>query len=293
MFNSIQGEVFDNEPVAPYTSWNVGGACRYMIFPKDVDDLSETLKIINKNNLPFVVIGKGTNILKSDDFFDGVVINLSKSFNEIEIKDNRISVGSSFMLPKLAFYLAKNSIGGFDFYAGIPGTVGGAVVMNAGSAGKETKDVMLSVTYLNLNLEIVTETVDQVEFAFRNSKFLLSDSIIISVDFKKEYCPSERAMKSTKEIADRRRKKFPLNVPTAGSTFKSPPEGPHPGKLIDELGLKGYQIGGARISPLHGNWIENIGGAKASDIQALINDIHSKVKEIKDVEMETEVLLIP
>lgn len=292
MFDDVQGQVFFNASLAPYTSWKVGGDCKALFFPETLKDINYAFEYCKANKMPYVVIGNGSNILKSDDYFDGIAINISKTLNYISILENKVNVGSGCMLPKLAYHLAKNEIGNFDFYAGIPGTVGGAVFMNAGSAGKETKDVILSVTYLNEDGQVIKDSIDDLGFGFRKSKFQGRNTIILSAEFKKEYMDKQEAVKATKEIAYRRRKKFPLNVPTAGSTFKSPVGGPYPGKIIEELGLKGLVCGGAKISELHGNWIENCGDATAKDIDTLIRFVKKEVKNKTGIQLETEILNI-
>lgn len=292
MFDNIEGEVLFNARLAPYTSWKVGGECKALVFPQTIQDITQVVTCCVKNDERYFVMGNGSNILKSDDYFDGVVINISKTLNSIAIEDNKIIVGSGCMLPKLAFHLAKNEIGNYDFYAGIPGTVGGAIVMNAGSAGKETKDVLLSVTYLNEDGKIVREPVDDLQFGFRESKFQGRNTIILSAEFKKEYMDKQEAVKATKEIADRRRKKFPLNVPTAGSTFKSPVGGPYPGEIIEMCGLKGYSIGGAEVSALHANWIINKGFATAHDIRDLITHVSHEVFTQQGIKLSVEIIYV-
>ncbi|WP_252314149.1 UDP-N-acetylmuramate dehydrogenase [Sinobaca sp. H24] len=238
MLDNIEGEVILETSVAPFTSWKVGGECKAITFPENIEDILNVIKYCNSNKLPYVVIGKGSNILKSDQYFNGVIINISRTFNEISLKENKIVVGAGCMLPKLAFKLARNGIANFDFYAGIPGTVGGAIVMNAGSDGKETKDILISVTYIDENGKIVKDNTNDVEFGFRKSKFQEKNTIIISAEFKKESLEKEIALEKTKKIADRRKQKFPLNVATAGSTFKSPINGPFPGEIIEKFRIE-------------------------------------------------------
>lgn len=290
MFDNIKGKVLLDSSLAPFTTWKVGGNCRAIVFPKDVEDIQRVLEICRKNHIPFFTMGNGSNLLKKDTFYNGIVINMSRALNSIKIEEDRIVVGSGCMLPQLAFHLAHHSVGNFDFYAGIPGTVGGAVVMNAGSAGKETKDIILAVTYINEDGEIIRETADNLEFGYRKSKFQNKNTVILSAEFKKEYLDRNIAMNRTKAIVERRRKKFPLKLPTAGSTFKSPVGGPYPGQIIEELGLKGMVKGGARISKLHGNWIENFNHASYSDINYLIEYAQNTVEEKKGIKLELEVV---
>lgn len=290
MFNKVKGKVLFNETLAPYTSWKVGGKCKILVFPQTIEDIMYVTDICKKEGIPFFVMGNGSNILLNDGVFDGVVINTSKSLNSLIIEEDKVIVESGYLLPKLALQLANNSIGNFSFYAGIPGTVGGAVVMNAGSAGKETKDIILAVTYLNEEGIVIRETSDNLGFGYRKSKFQGRDTIILSVEYRREFMDKEDAVAETKNIIERRRIKFPLNYPSAGSTFKNLPSGISVGKLIEEAGLKGYKIGGAQVSELHGNWIVNTGSATSSDIKELINFIATKIYDDFGVVLEKEVI---
>ncbi|UTR16172.1 UDP-N-acetylmuramate dehydrogenase [Salipaludibacillus sp. LMS25] len=292
MFDKLGCEIHYDYNLAPLTSWKTGGACKVYIIPQTERDVIETVEICNVKKLPYFVLGNGSNILKSDKYFEGVIIHTGKALNHLSISDEKVTVGSGYMLPKLAFQLAKKSISSYAFYAGIPGTVGGAIVMNAGSAGMETKDVLLSVTYLDEKGNIHTETTDNLKMSFRSSKFVGGKYIILSANFKNIFENKEDALKKTKEIAERRRRKFPLGIPTAGSTFKSPPGGPYPGKVIEELGLKGTVFGGAKVSDVHGNWIENMGNATSEDIENLITFILQEVKDRTNIQLEVEVLKV-
>ena len=288
----IKGEILWNEKISPFTSWKVGGECYMIAFPKDLDDLIKLKEYIVKNNKKYFVLGNGSNVLKSDEYYDGVAIILSKGFNQIQETDNSLIVGSGVKLPKLAFDAAKKGIADFDFYVGIPGTVGGAVVMNAGSAGMETKDILKSVTFLNLNNEVVRKNVSELNLTFRNSIFLNEKFIILEAEFEKKLTNSNELIEKTKKLAERRRLKFPLNIPTAGSTFKSPYNGPFPGAIIEELGLRGFSYGGAKISEKHGNWIENINLATYEDINFIISYVKEVVQKEKNINLEVEVIKI-
>ncbi|WP_100400337.1 UDP-N-acetylmuramate dehydrogenase [Bacillus sp. FJAT-44742] len=292
MFNSLQCQVKENVSLATYTSWKVGGKCRYFIEPNNKEDIQETLSICKNNNTPYFVIGKGSNILINDEGFNGAVIYIGKGCSEYSILGNSVSVQAGMPLPKLAFTMAKLGFEGFEFYAGIPGTVGGAVVMNAGSAGEETKNILKSVTYLNDYGILKKKELKDLELGFRSSSFLHSKFVIIEAEYDLREDLNNKAIEKTKKNAERRRTKFPLNIPSAGSTFKSPPQGPYPGKLIEEAGLKGYRVGGARISERHGNWIENVDQATAKDIKKLIRVAKNEVKIKHSIVMEEEVICV-
>ena len=294
MFSELCGRIKMGVPLGQFTTWKVGGASKYYFAPTSIREIVEVVSSCYKFEVPYFVLGNGSNILINDNGFAGMVLHLGRALQHIEIKGSKLIVGSGYATQKLSFQMAKMGYGGFEFYAGIPGTVGGAVALNAGAAGSETKDLIKSVTYLTKEGKIITENVDKLGFEFRRSKILGTKSIILSVDYKllERYNPKD-ILKINKEIIDRRRKKFPINLFTAGSVFKSRPGGPYPGELIEKVGLKGYKIGDSQISNLHANWIINVGNAKSNDIKDIINIAQNKVKEAYGIQLEREVIYIP
>lgn len=293
MFQKVKGIKYMNYPLKMLNTWNVGGLAKYYIIPKDFQDIQYVMEDCLKYDIPFFVLGQGSNVLIDDEGYNGAIIHIGKTMKNIEIKEESIYVEAGTSLPKFSLEMAKNNIAGFHFFAGIPGTIGGAIAMNAGCLGTETKSVLLDVIYITKCGEIVCKKKDELSFGYRSSDFLQNKDVIISANFKLEYCSSnETVTELTKKAIQIRKDKFPINVPTAGSTFKSPPNGPYPGKLIDDLGLKGLIVGGAQISPIHGNWIVNLGNATSNDIKRLIQTVQQEVKAQTGIELEPEVIYV-
>lgn len=290
-----KGKFLQNYSMKNLNTWKVGGTARYYFEPGNIDELRELRKWAYQNNIKVLVLGKGSNVLISDSGFDGVVINLTKTLRSyfINEKEGFIEVQAGVLLPTLSIQLSRKNIEGYDFFAGIPGTMGGAVVMNAGCIGKETKNYLLAVTYMDQKGNIIEKSINDLSIGFRTSEFIKSDRIIVSCKLKyKKGNGIEECLEKTKRAINIRKEKFPLNVATAGSTFKSPPNGPYPGKIIEEIGLKGYRIGGAMISKQHGNWIINTGSATSDDIKNLIDYIKTRVYNETKIKLETEVVYI-
>lgn len=293
MFHGINCTHKEDFSLKEITTFGIGGPCSHYLIPHDLKAVQQIVEECKLKETPFLTLGNGSNVLFNDEGFKGVIIHVGKGLKGYELQDGRIIAESGLMMPKLSVDMSRLGITGFEFMAGIPGTIGGAVVMNAGCIGKETSDVLLSVTYLNSGNEIVTEQAIDVELSFRSSKFHgKTDLVILQAEFAAVYSDKEEVMEQTKKAANIRKGKFPLNVATVGSTFKSPPEGPHPGRLVEEVGLKGYTIGGAQISPVHANWIINIGGATAKDVLQLMDLMQNKVMQKLGIQIEPEVIIV-
>ncbi|WP_042121394.1 UDP-N-acetylmuramate dehydrogenase [Paenibacillus senegalensis] len=293
MFSDLQCTVTENLELKRLTTLGVGGPCKYCVTPNRLADLSEVYTRCLTEQLPVLIVGNGSNLLPDDKGYDGVVIHAGKRLKTFKIVDNIVYAEAGVPLPKLAFSMAREGRSGFEFMAGIPGTVGGAIVMNAGCLGHDTAEVLQSVTFLDERGLIQTRSKESLGFSFRESMLQRIPGLILSASF---YAPlaehPEEVMAKTRRAADIRKQKFPIQVATAGSTFKSPPEGPHPGRLIEEVGLKGFQIGSAQISPVHANWIINLGGATSSDVKALMEVMQNTVARKLGIVMEPEVLMV-
>lgn len=275
-------------------TWKVGGDARYYSEPEHIKEVIQLQKFVNNRNIKKFVLGKGSNVLIDDDGYEGLVMNLTKGFTKFKvIEEEYIEVQSGVSLPKLAIQLSRQNIKGYDFLTGIPGTIGGAIVMNAGCIGKEIKDYLISVTFIDEASNLIEKNINEIDMNFRSSEFLGGDCIIVSCKLRYKRGESkEECIEKTKRAISIRKSKFPMNVATAGSTFKSHPNGPFPGKLIEEAGLKGYSIGGAMISKNHGNWIINTGNATSKDIKELIILAQKKVYEATNVYLDTEVIIL-
>lgn len=285
------GDVLINEPLSKFTTYKVGGCAKAIVYPKNVDKLIELMEILNKNDIKSFILGNGSNVLFSDNIYEGIIIKLDK-FNKIEFADNLVRVGAGYSLVKLANETAKMGLAGLEFAAGIPGTVGGATFMNAGAYNSEMRNVIKSVQVLTSDLEIITLTNSEMQFGYRDS-FLQHNKGYICLEVVFELWHGDKNILA-EIIKDRKRKRKrtqPLEYPSAGSVFRNP-KGKYAGELIEELGLKGYQVGGAMISPKHANFIINVGGAKASDIRKIVDVIKEKVYKKYKIKLRVEQRLV-
>ena len=277
-----------NESLSLHTTFKVGGTCKYFITPKDIEELIDLLKYLKDNNINYMILGNGSNTIFSSREYDGVIINLT-NFNSMKIEDNKIYVEAGYQLIKLSMDALNNSLSGLEFAAGIPGNIGGAIFMNAGAYKSDMSNLVETVTFLDDNLELKTLRNEELNFSYRKSLFQDNeDYIIISTVLKLEKGIKE----DIKDLMDKRKERRitsqPLDYPSAGSVFRNPSEDIYAGKLIEDLGLKGYKIGGAKISEKHANFIINDGGATGEDIKALIDYIKVKVKEKYNIDLHVE-----
>ncbi len=287
MENNI-GKIEENVPLSKYTTYKVGGIAKCIIYPKNIDKLVLLIKFIQKYHLNYKVLGNGSNLLFSDKEYDGVLIKLS-DFNQLEIIDHKIIVGAGYSLMRLAAIATRRSLTGLEFAAGIPGTVGGAIYMNAGAYKSDMGYITSSVKVLTPDLKIITLTNQELDFHYRTS-FLQKnkDYICLEVVLKLKQGKKSEIEKVIKDRKNRRVLTQPLEYPSAGSVFRNP-EGYDPaGKLIEDLGLKGLKKGGAQVSEKHANFVVNTGTASATDVKELIEFIQKSVKEHYDIELKVE-----
>lgn len=282
------GDVLENEPMSKHTTFRVGGKARYFVYPKNEIGLMRLLELAKEYNVQTKIVGKGSNLLVSDDDFDGMMINLDRYFNEVIFEENKVSVYAGQSIIFLAHEAMKRGLSGLEFASGIPGTVGGACFMNAGAYKSELKDIIDAVWVLK-DGNCVWMKPEECEFGYRTSIFKKNPSwIILAVRFNL----TKKDSSEIKEIMDSRRQRRmdsqPLNKPSAGSVFKNPDNGAA-WKLIDDTGLRGYMIGGAKVSEKHSNFIVNESNASAQDILDLIKLIQNKVEEKFNVSLKTEV----
>lgn len=282
------GDVLENEPMSKHTTLRVGGNARYFVYPKSVIGLMRLLELAKENNVQTKIVGKGSNLLVSDDNFDGMMINLDRYFNEVIFEENKVSVYAGQSIIFLAHEAMKRGLSGLEFASGIPGTVGGACFMNAGAYKSELKDIIDAVWVLR-DGNCVWMKPEECEFGYRTSIFKQNpDWIILAVRFNL----TKKDSAEIKEVMDSRRQRRldsqPLNKPSAGSVFKNPENGAA-WKLIDDAGLRGYMIGGAKVSEKHSNFIVNETNAKAQDILDLIEFIQKSVNDKFNVSLKTEV----
>lgn len=292
--NKLQSsEVLQDEEMSKHTFFKIGGKADIFIKAKNIEDIKTILEISNKNNIPIYIIGNGSNLLVRDLGIRGIVLKINLDNIEITKKQDtvEITVGAGMKLSYLAQYLLKQEIEGFEFASGIPGTIGGAIKMNAGAHGKEMKDIVETTTYIDYQGNITTISNKEQQFEYRNSIFFKKKWIILNTTLKLKYGNKEEISNKMQEYSNFRKEKQPINYPSAGSTFKRG-EDFITAKLIDECGLKGYSIGDAQVSTLHSGFIINIGNATAKDVLKLVDYITKQVynKFNKKIKLEIEVI---
>lgn len=281
------GRIDENISLKKYTTYKVGGKARCIVYPKTIEKLVLLIKMLNRYNINYKILGNGSNLLFSDSDYDGVLVKLN-DFDNIEISGNKIKVGAGFSLMKLSRIAMKNSLTGLEFAAGIPGTVGGAIFMNAGAYKSDMGYIVKSIKVLTPDYRIIELENKELDFHYRTSflkkrpKYICLEAII-----KLDYGNRQAIEKLMKSRLKRRMESQPLNYPSAGSVFRNP-TGMFAGELIENLNLKGMKHGGAMISDKHANFIVNVDNAKGEDIKYLIDYVKDKVKEKYNIEMMVE-----
>ena len=278
-----------NEDMKKHTSLKIGGPADILIKISNIEELKHVLKLANTNNLPIFILGNGSNLLVKDEGIKGIVLKIE--FDKIEIQENKVKVGSGVKLGLLAQKLAEKELTGFEELSGIPGTIGGAIRQNAGAHGREIKDILEEVKAMDYEGNIYNLKKEELDLSYRHSIFVEKKYIILEAEFKFLGGNKEEILNKMQEYKNWRKEKQPLEYPNAGSTFKRG-EDYITAKLIDECGLKGYQIGGAQISEKHAGFIINKGNATAKDTIELIEYTKKKVKEKfnKDIQLEIEII---
>ena len=281
--------IVENEPMKNHTTFRIGGAADEFCEAESVEDVMSACNYAKEKKIPLFVMGNGSNLLVSDKGISGLVLKISDRFSKCEVLGETIKAQSGILLSTLSKTALKNSLCGMEFAGGIPGTLGGAIYMNAGAYGGEMKDVVKSVTYLKDGE--VEKIENGFEFGYRKSVFTNTDAIILEAELQLQKGNAEEIKAKMDDFKSRRTEKQPLSMASAGSTFKRP-EGYFAGKLIEDAGLKGCKIGGAMVSEKHSGFVVNTGDATAEDVMRLISHIQKTVKEKFGVELETEVKII-
>ena len=286
-----QGNVLENEPMSRHCTFRAGGAARYLVTVDDEECFSALMSLLEKEELPWFLLGNGSNLLVSDSGYDGIMIRLGKGFEQISLKDNVISAGSAAPLSRIAAFAAEHSLSGMEFASGIPGSLGGALSMNAGAYGGEMKDIVsrADIYFLGSGRESLDN--EMMGFGYRSSVLKQRCGVAIGAEMTLTYGEKEQILAKSAELNRQRREKQPLEYPSAGSTFKRP-EGYYAGKLIADSGCKGMSIGGACVSEKHAGFVINKGNASASDIYSLMRRVQEKVRQNFDVMLEPEVILL-
>ena len=279
-------QVLEAESMSRHTTFRIGGPADLFVVPKSVDEIAEVLKICREEKAPYFILGNGSNLLVSDKGYRGVVVQLYRGFGKITVSGEEIHAQAGALLSGIAARDA--SLTGFEFAGGIPGTLGGAVVMNAGAYGGEMKDVLKEVTVLTPEGEILTLQADELHMGYRTSVVKEAGYIVLEAVLSLAKGDPEAIRSRMQELAGMRSSKQPLSYPSAGSTFKRP-EGYFAGKLIMDSGLRGYQVGGAQVSEKHCGFVINAGNATAEDVCRLMADVQRIVREKFGVTLEPEV----
>ena len=281
-----------DEPMSSHCTFRAGGTAKYYVIPDEYTKVRDILRLCVEENIPYYVIGNGSNLLVQDDGFDGVIIEIDSSLAEIEINGNEVVAKAGAKLSKIAVKALNESLTGFEFAHGIPGNLGGAVTMNAGAYGGEMKDVLKWVKVLDNNGEMKPLKAEELELGYRTSIIVKEKMIVLEACIELHKGNRDEIEKHMKELMAKRKEKQPLEYPSAGSTFKRP-EGYFAGKLIQDAGLKGYRVGGAMVSEKHSGFVINYDNATATDIINLMKDVRKKVYEEFQVTLEPEVKILP
>ena len=286
------GRVLANEPLARYTTMKIGGPADILIVPKHVAGIEKTLQLVKQYKTKWTVIGRGSNLLVSDQGIEGVVIRLGEGLDHLEVEKHKVRVGSGYPLIKLSTLLSRQGLAGLEFASGIPGSVGGAVYMNAGAHKSDISSVLSKALILFEDGAIDWLTNKELEFSYRASVLQTKrPGIVLEAVFQLQAGKREEIVRSMQNNKDYRRETQPWNHPCAGSVFRNPI--PHfAGDLVEKAGLRGYRIGGAQISEMHGNFIVNTRGTSEQDVLYLIELIKHTIKDKFDVDMHTEVEII-
>ena len=282
--------ILENEPMSRHCSFRIGGACDAMLLPSSIEDVEAVCALLAECGEKPFLMGNGTNLLVTDAPLHRIVLRMGEEFSRVDpVNGTALRAESGATLSRLALFAAARGLAGFEFAHGIPGTLGGAVSMNAGAYGGEMKDVVTSVTYLDKDLSL-RET-DDAGFSYRRSRFSDTDCIVLGAKISLHEDDPDAIRERMRSLAERRRSSQPLDMPSAGSTFKRPAGG-YAAALIDEAGLKGYTVGGAQVSEKHAGFVVNRGGACFDDVLRLIEHIQSEVYRVSGIELEPEVKII-
>ena len=289
--NVPEEDILTEEPMSRHTTFRIGGEAACFIRISSEEQLHKLIPYFENVGVEYFVLGKGSNLLVGDKGYPGVILQISDACQQIEAEENRLQVQAGAALSKVALFAMERGLEGLEFAAGIPGTVGGGVVMNAGAYGGEMKQVVESVRVLSSEGEILTLDNDTMEFGYRTSIIRNRNFTVLSVTFRLREGNREEIRARIEDFQKRRMEKQPLNYPSAGSTFKRP-EGYFAGKLIMDAGLRGFQIGDARVSDKHCGFVVNVGKATARDVTDVIEEVQERVRERFGVSLEREVIYL-
>ena len=281
-------QVKKDEPMKIHTTFRVGGPASYFVTPETEEEVAKVIEVCTQENVPYYIVGNGSNLLVSDAGYRGVIVQIYKEMNEVKVEGDLVKAQAGALLSGIAAKALGAELSGFEFASGIPGTIGGACVMNAGAYGGEMKDVLEFVTVLTGEGKIIELGRNELELGYRTSVIAKKGYIVLGAVLKLERGDGEKIKTYMDELKEKRVTKQPLEYPSAGSTFKRP-EGYFAGKLIEDAGLRGFQVGGAQVSEKHCGFVINRDHATAADIMELMRQVQIRVKENSGVDLEPEV----
>ena len=291
LVQKLPGSVLWKEPMQKHTTFRIGGPADIMILPNSIEELHEILGIIRDADVSYMVVGAGSNLLVSDKGIRGVVIKIGPAFADICIEGNKLIAGAGATLTAASRRAQAASLSGLEFAVGIPGSVGGAIMMNAGAYGGEICQVLESAEVMDSLGNIINYTNQEMHFGYRHSRLMEEELIALSGTFLLKPDDPELILSRMQDITERRREKQPIDMPCAGSVFKRPPDN-YVGPLVEKAGLKGYRIGGAEVSTKHAGFIVNVGGATCKDVLDLIGFVQSTIKDKYNVILEPEIRVV-
>lgn len=283
-----QERVLCEEPMSKHTTFRVGGPADYFVLPKTAQEVRELVALCEKTQMPYYILGNGSNLLVGDKGYRGVIIQIYREMNDIQVDGTILRVQAGALLSKVGNVALEAGLAGFEFAAGIPGTVGGAVAMNAGAYGGEMKDILNKVTVLTKDGSILTLYNEELEMGYRTSVISKKEYVVLEAEYILQSGDKAAIRQRMDELKEQRVTKQPLEFPSAGSTFKRP-QGYFAGKLIQDAGLRGYQVGGAKVSDKHCGFVINAKDATAADIKTLMDQVAAKVEQEFGVLLEPEV----
>jgi len=279
------GKTLENQNIKDYTTYKLSGKINKVVYPDNHNKLIDLIKYLQKHHIKYKVIGRGSNLIFTKDY-DGVIIKLDR-FDKLIINDTTVIVGAGYNLIKLSIVTANHGLSGLEFATGIPGTIGGAIYMNAGAYNSSISDIILEIEALDENLNLIKLTKEDLKFDYRDSLLKHKNYICLNVKLQLQKASKNEILDLIKNRKQKRIETQPLEHPSAGSVFRNP-DGQFAGKLIEELGLKGTKVGDAMISKKHANFIINVGNANGKDVEKLINLVKDKVKQKYNIELKIE-----
>ncbi len=289
----VQEQIVIDAPMKNYSTFKVGGPADMLVLPDSAQEVQMIIALCREEKIPFLIVGNGSNLLIGDEGYGGLVVKLSKNFSKITVDEAncQIKAEAGALIPAVAKEACNHSLSGMERISGIPGSVGGGVLMNAGAYESEMKDILYEITYLTKDGEICTTPATEAAFSYRHSRFQEDGSIVLSAVFRLKKENQNEIKETMSEYAKKRNEKQPVHLPSAGSTFKRP-EGHFAGKLIEDAGLKGLTVGGAAISELHAGFVVNENNATAQDVLDVIALVQATVKDRFGVSLEPEVKIV-